>query len=186
MINFEFNEIKATHAAALFLKLNGGSLNYMKLIKLMYLADRKALQLIERPISTDKYVSMERGPVLSEVYNKIMSKNDNSYWNEYISKREKYNISLIKQPTYDELSEKEEAIISEIDNEYKSYDKWDMVDNICHDPNILPEWEKPIPPLKSKPIKVENILRALDKTEQEIKNISDELESIQYVHSMLS
>jgi hypothetical protein len=40
MIRFICNEIKTTQDAALFLKLNGGKMNYMKLIKLMYLADR--------------------------------------------------------------------------------------------------------------------------------------------------
>jgi len=42
-------------------------MSYMKLIKLMYLADREALLRWGRPISTDRYVSMDKGPVLSRV-----------------------------------------------------------------------------------------------------------------------
>ena len=62
-----FNEKKATQAAAHLLRLRGGRMSYMKLIKLLYLADREALLRWGRTISTDRYVSMDRGPVLSRV-----------------------------------------------------------------------------------------------------------------------
>jgi uncharacterized phage-associated protein len=183
MIKFEFNEIKATHAAALFLKLSGGSVNYMKLIKLMYLADRKALQFIERSISTDNYSSMRHGPVLNNIFKIIKSNNVQSYWYKYISKPDNYNIRLINQPTFDELSEKEESIISEIHNEYKNKNEWEMV-KICH--SILKEWESPMPFSKSKPIDVENILKALNKTKEEIEIITDDVESIAFLRSIAS
>ena len=62
-----FNEVKATQAAARLLRNRGGRMSYMKLIKLLYLADREALSRWGRPITTDKYVSMDKGPVLSRV-----------------------------------------------------------------------------------------------------------------------
>src|SRR5207249_3792384 len=62
-----FNERKATQAAAHLLRLRGGSMSYLKLIKLLYLADREALLRWGRPISTDCYMAMDRGPVLSRV-----------------------------------------------------------------------------------------------------------------------
>jgi hypothetical protein len=37
-VNLPFNERKATEAAAYLLKLRGGRMSYMKLIKLLYLA----------------------------------------------------------------------------------------------------------------------------------------------------
>jgi uncharacterized phage-associated protein len=62
-----FNERKATQAAAYLLKRRGGKMSYMKLIKLLYFADRVALSRFGRPITTDRYVSMDRGPVLSHI-----------------------------------------------------------------------------------------------------------------------
>ena len=44
-----FNERKATQAAAHFLKLAGGKMDYRKLMLLLYLADRKALLTWGRP-----------------------------------------------------------------------------------------------------------------------------------------
>ena len=38
----------------------------MRFIKLMYLSDRKAMELYGFPISGDHYFSMNKGPVLSQ------------------------------------------------------------------------------------------------------------------------
>ncbi len=45
-----FDQVKATQAAALFLKLAGGSLNYLALIKLLYKSDREGLRRWGLPI----------------------------------------------------------------------------------------------------------------------------------------
>lgn len=66
-MRLRFNDRKATQAAALLLQLRGGKMSYMKLIKLLYLADREALLQWGRPITTDRYVSMNRDPVLSRI-----------------------------------------------------------------------------------------------------------------------
>lgn len=56
-----FIEAKATQAAARLLRNRGGKMSYMKLIKLLYLADREALAQWGRSITTDTYVSMDKG-----------------------------------------------------------------------------------------------------------------------------
>ena len=48
-----FNERRATEAAARFLKLRGGRMKYLKLIKLLYFLDREALLRWGRPVTTD-------------------------------------------------------------------------------------------------------------------------------------
>src|SRR4051812_9596906 len=54
-MRISFNEQKATQAAARLLELRGGRISYLKLIKLLYLADREALLQWGRPITTDSY-----------------------------------------------------------------------------------------------------------------------------------
>jgi uncharacterized phage-associated protein len=186
MIRFLFNEAKTTQAAALLLKENGGKMNYMKLIKLLYLADREALSKWERPITGDVYVSMDNGPVLSKVLDKINSGKHpgriKSYWHEYISNPENYNVKLLKKkPGYDELSPRERDLLLVVYQKYKKYNKWQMV-NICHD--ILPEWNDPHG--TSIPIRIEDILRAVKKTEREIEFIEDEVANLNYVKAILS
>jgi hypothetical protein len=55
------HEVKATQAAARLLQNRGGRMKFLKLIKLLYLADREALSRSGRPITTDSYVSMDNG-----------------------------------------------------------------------------------------------------------------------------
>jgi uncharacterized phage-associated protein len=184
MIEFKFDEAKTTQAAAFLLKKNGGKMNYMKLIKLLYLADRRAISLWERPLTGDTYVSMDNGPVLSKVldkinYGKVPSKK--SYWHKYISRPISYNVSITREPEYDELSAREIKLLEYIFRKYKSFDQWKMVD-ICHD--ILPEWKNPDG--TSIPIHIDDILKALNKTEMDIIAIDEELSNLNHVKAVLA
>ncbi|MEE9615036.1 MAG: Panacea domain-containing protein [Thermodesulfobacteriota bacterium] len=186
MIYFEFNEKKATQVAALFLKKSGGKMNYMKLIKLLYLADRKSLEYWERPLTTDSYYSMEHGPILSKVLDWINNGErlgEETYWHGFISGPSNYEISLLAEAEMedDELSRREKDLIGSIFEEYKTKDQWEMVD-ICHE--ILPEWEDP--GRTSLQIDIKDIFRALGKTEIEIAAIEDEISNLQYAKKLLS
>ena len=184
MITFKFNEAKTTQAVALFLKKNDRKMNYMKLIKLLYLADRGALARWERPITGDSYFSMKNGPILSNVLDKISSGKEpskESYWYKYIDKPCDYNVSLKRDPGKEELSKREIELIDKIYKQYKKYDEWEMVD-VCH--KILPEWEHPGP--TSIPIRIEDILKELKKTEKEIEIIEEEASNLEYADSVLS
>lgn len=184
MIRFHYNEIKATQAAAYLLKKNSGILNYMKLIKLLYLSDREALSAWERPITGDSFFSMTHGPVLSKTLDKINSgKNpsEKSYWHEHISTPSNYKVKLKSEPGVDELSKREKDVLDRIFNKYEKYDEWEMVD-ICH--KILSEWEDPGDTSIS--IAVEDILKATKKTAIEIALIEEEVASINFVNQLLS
>src|SRR4051812_27718977 len=92
-----FREDKTTQAAALLLKWAGGRMNYMKLIKLLYLADRTALLRWGRPITFARPISMRHGPVLSEVLDLINEGQlapETSAWRDTISAPAQYEVSL--------------------------------------------------------------------------------------------
>ena len=100
---------RATQAAAYLLKLRGGRMSYMKLLRLMYLADREALLRMGRPITYDRYVSMDHGPVLSQTYNLLVSEeapsHESSYWRQHISEPDRYEVTLrIAEPSVSALS----------------------------------------------------------------------------------
>ncbi len=184
MITFKFNEIKTTQAAALFLKKNDDHMNYMKLIKLLYFADRGALTLWERPITGDTYVSMPHGPVLSTVLDIINNgkyHNINPYWYKYISTPSDYEIKLEEIPELDALSKREIELIDELYERFKDFNQWEMVD-LCHE--ILPELEE----VKntSKGIKIETILKTVKKSIPEIKMIDEEVSNLKHVKEILS
>lgn len=184
MIKFKFNEAKTTQVAALLLKKNNGRMNYMKLIKLLYFIDREALNRWERALTGDSYFSMPQGPVLSKILDKVSHGKQPavaSYWHTYISNPEYYKVSLKREPEFDELSKREKSLILEINRKYKSHSQWDMVD-LCH--KILPEWEDP--GNSAFPIRIEDIFRALNKTEREIEIVDEEISNLEFVEQVLS
>lgn len=58
----------------LYLALKGLELDQYKTVKLLYLADREHLRRFGRPITFDKYVAMQFGPVASAAYDLVRGK----------------------------------------------------------------------------------------------------------------
>jgi uncharacterized phage-associated protein len=177
-----FNERKATQAAALLLYLRGGKMSYMKLIKLLYLSDREALLKWGRPITTDRYVSMNRGPVLSRILDLATDGEDPrspSEWVKYISQPVDYEVRLQIDPGRDELSDAEVEVIERIFQMHGHKSRWEMVD-LTH---TLPEWKNAQG--GAIPITYRDILKAGGKTDLEIAAIEDELEGIALADNLL-
>ena len=167
-----FNEVKATQTAARFLKLAGGSLNYMALIKLLYKADREALCRRGLPITTDKYSSLAKGPVTSRIYNRIKaSATQNApatFWSSYIKKdRDPLLVRLETDPGESELSRAEENLIAEIFAADGAKDRFDLVDE-CH--RDFPEWKNP--GTSSFPLEIMDIVEALGLSEEESAGVA--------------
>ncbi|MGB4408628.1 MAG: Panacea domain-containing protein [Sphaerochaeta sp.] len=159
IMNFNFNERRSTQAAAFLIRRNGNKLNYMKLIKLLYLVDREALIKWQQPITGDKYYSLPLGPVVSKILDRISSgPNPKSpdYWSSIIqiAQNDSYSVTTIDEPEYDELSKREIRLLEGLDDKFKAYSQWDMV-TYCH--NNLPEWEDPNG--SSDQITIEDILK---------------------------
>ncbi|MGB3491264.1 MAG: Panacea domain-containing protein [Elainellaceae cyanobacterium] len=176
MNDFHFNERKATQLASAFIQLSGGRLNYMKLIKLMYIADREALLCWERPISGDAYFALKHGPILSNVYTMIsdgQAPSESNFWFDYIKRDGKYEVSLFKPCPPDDLSQAEEEIIHAAFDKYGHFDKWKLVDHLH---NVLPEWNDP--GASSFPISIGDILRAEGFSNKASSQVEAELESL--------
>lgn len=172
-MRFVFSEVKATQTAGLILELQGPRMSYMKLIKLMYLADRKSLIETGYPITGDRLVSMDRGPVLSRVLNLITDDcfSPDSQWRRYISEPSSYEIELNEVPPTDELSEYEIAVIGDIVDQFGHMDRWMLVE-YTHE---LPEWTDP----EGSSLQIDErvILRAAGKSDEEIEDIFAQAEA---------
>jgi len=177
-----FNERRATEAAARLLKLRGGRMSYLKLIKLLYFLDREALLRWGRPVTTDRYVAMNNGPVVSRIYDLIREEpapGTDSIWRHHISAPQGWDVALLADPEAEELSRAEVGLIDEIFASYGKMTRWDLV-RISHE---VPEWQDP----NGSAIAIEyrDILRAGNKTESEIAAVEAELESLAATEAML-
>ncbi|GAC1662425.1 MAG: Panacea domain-containing protein [Candidatus Acidiferrum sp.] len=180
----QFNEKRATQTAAQFLKLAGGHLRYMVLIKFLYLADREALLKWGTPLTGDTYKSMRWGPLLSRTHDLITeelpeSEAALSFWKGHIEKRD-YDVVLRSDPGNDELSEVDEELITRVFDQFFAkyrdlkYDPFAFC-NFLH--TILPEY-KTAQEGESFPLDHHDILVAGKKQPEEILEIEYLLASI--------
>jgi uncharacterized phage-associated protein len=181
MENFLFDEQKATQAAAFFTKQVGGEINYMKLIKLLYLADREALKRWGVPIAGGQYVSMDNGPVTSPIYDAVKSTAaDFPVWKNCFRK-EGYDLRLVSMPKLQDLSRAELEVLEFIAHQFGAKNEWELV---LYTHEHCPEWSDPQG--TSIPIPPEEILQKVGKTEAEIKAIGDEMAKLSIVERLLS
>jgi uncharacterized phage-associated protein len=151
-----YRERAATEAAARLLQRSGGSLPYMQLLKLLYLADRKALLELGRPITFDRYVSMKHGPVLSRTYDLIVAEEapgEHTFWRRHVSEPREYAVRLLGEPPRGALSAAQEQVLDDVFAEFGAMDRWELVE-FTH---TLPEWQDPHG--SSVPIPLRDVLR---------------------------
>lgn len=169
MKNYE----KLFDATAFILYQNDKSMNYTKLIKELYFADRESLKQKGFSITGDTYYSMKEGPVLSTLFYLIKGtypKHDvQAKWNEvFETNNSTYSISIKKDNfCLKSLSPNEEKILTSFSEKFHNLEWKEIVDNYAHNPNYCPEWHR----LTSgrKVLKLETILHYLGFSDREIK-----------------
>ena len=169
-MRFPFNTTKAVEVGCRFLELDGGTINVMKLIKLIYLLDRRSIETRGIPVVGGDYLSMRNGPVTSEVLDLInagrLGDGESCEWEKYISDRQSHEVSLEQTPRYENLAPAEMRLIDEIHGKHGKKDQWQLRD-WCHE--HCSEWTK----LEdgAAPIFVQDIAQALGMTMEDTKEI---------------
>ncbi|WP_314342188.1 Panacea domain-containing protein [Simonsiella muelleri] len=165
-----FNERKAAQTAAFFIFKAGGSLEILKLMKLMYLAERESLKQYGESITGDAFVSMPHGPVLSMTLDCINGNAVNvlNGWESWITDRTGRQVSL-KDPSMlrDErdlgaLSKADLKILQQTWAEYGHFAAWTLRD-MTHG-QLCPEWTNPNG--SSRPIDIVNLFKILGYSEE--------------------
>lgn len=179
---FELNQKKAIQAVAFLLKQNhetNQSDNYMRLLKLLYFADRKSLEETGRPITGDYFVAMEHGPTLSQLLNLVNQREiNNEEWDKYIQ-RDGHNIRLIKDPGNGKLCRYEIDLLRKIWSQYREKGEWE----VALESEELPEWKKNNPGKSSKFIPLSDVLEAIGKSGwlEEICEAAQENSEIEHI-----
>lgn len=171
-----FNERKVSQMAALLLHFCGGRMSHLKLMKLLYLADREAMDRFGAPISGDRIASMDHGPVLSVTLNLMDGDTESSPggWEEWISDKENHEVSLRKpvaREALDELSDSEIEVLETVWDRFGKLSKWAIRDYT----HTLPEWQDPKG--SSHPIPHQKVFQALGRTDKEADELAARIEA---------
>ena len=172
-MTFRFNARKATEVASLLIQSEGGKMNVMKLVKMVYLLDRLSIARRGIPVVGGVYYSMRNGPVTSELLDVInagrLADESDCSWEQFISTRTGHEVGLVAQAPVEFVSESEIQLIAEIYKEHGQKDQWQIRD-WCH--QNCGEWT-PLQAGREK-IQVEDIAVNVGKSEAEVKRISEE------------
>lgn len=116
---------------------NGGKINRLKALKLLWLADKYHLLMYGRTILHDKYVAMPHGPVPSNTIDISQSNFIAPYVGEFLERRN-YHISSKKGIEATFFSKTDFEILDAVMNKFGKMSQWQLRD-LTHK---YPEWRK--------------------------------------------
>jgi uncharacterized phage-associated protein len=120
MPNFQpvvaFRSRKAAQLCAYFAAAQGGAIEKLKLIKLVYLTERKCLEDWHRPILFDELFSLPHGPICSGTLNGINGTIHENIWDDFISRsgNETAAVKFFQRDDLDEISDAEIEIAESV------------------------------------------------------------------------
>lgn len=183
-MNFRFDALKATQVGGEFLRLAGGEIDVLKLVKLAYLLDRLSLQRRGLPVLGGSYYSMRNGPVTSELLDLINAgylRGSETDWSQHISDRAENRLALLQPAGVHRLSDVEHDLIAEIHTQHCRRTGPELAD-WCHE--HCAEWH----PLSQgrREIAVEDVLEASGASPGKIQRLAAFQDELQRLDEVLS
>ena len=133
----------ATQALNYLAHLEGGQIDKLKALKLIYFADKYHLRKYSSLISNDKYFAMQRGPVASSTkdiaeHSSFLSSKEKEYCEKYIAPLGENKFKSVAEIDKDQLSE------TNLESLKFAYDNFGHLEplalvNLTHH---YPEWKK--------------------------------------------
>ncbi len=160
---FQFSTMKVIQAAAVLLREHAGRMSRLRLLKLLYIADRECLAETLRPITGDRAVAMDHGPVPSRTYDLMKRKDtDSPLWDRYISQEGPQDHRLIQDPGVGKLTRREVDKLHRVSETHREMNDYD----IAVETHGFDEWVRNKPPQgSSKTIPLDDVLQALNLTQ---------------------
>jgi uncharacterized phage-associated protein len=155
-MEFRFDSTRTTQATAILLKSSNGVLSRMRLLKLLYIADRELLAETGRTLTGDLAVAMNYGPVLSHTYNLIKGVSHSpSDWDGFIQTHGR-EVVLKGDPGQGQLTRREVDKLDELVQRFRNV----STSGISAYTHGFSEYVKSFVPDTSTPISWDDVLKA--------------------------
>ncbi len=175
-MSWHFDPKRATQAAGVLFTCSGGDrMAYLKLLKLLYFADRESIQQKGRPITGDEPWAMDYGPVLTRIYDyiKCNPRKGVDVWAKYFRTVD-FDVVRAEDPGADALSRYDRRILAAVYEAHKDLDGFE-VSQLSRD---FPEWKDAYKGENtSTRIPEEAILVALGIGEEDRRKIAEQIAS---------
>jgi hypothetical protein len=184
-MKFRFNIDKSIASTAYLIEKNKGAYNVIFVVKALYYANRQSLVRFGRSITGDRLVSMKSGPNVSETYDLIGNSAEHAKpehlqkWNQFFVRKHN-TMTKIAEPSLGCLSKSEIDLLDEayavVGSVQGRLDEWSH--------KFFPEWKKPAGLSQSITIDPKVILLIEKKTSDEIKEIEEETDSVNWLNAI--
>lgn len=161
---------------------------HIKLMKLLYLADRESIKRYGLPITGDEYYSLPHGPVLSKTLDLANGSAESSQdgWDCWISDKENHEVAVRREVSRDSLDELTNAEIEVLDCVWKQFGhmtRWEIRD-YTHNKQHVPEWEDPKG--SASPIPLSRVMRAVGRSPEQIQNDLEEVRAQRHIEAVFA
>jgi uncharacterized phage-associated protein len=173
VLNFKTPIAKKIQAAAVLLKLEERRMDRLRLLKLLYIADREALKERGCPIIGGRISALDQGPLHAEIYDLIKGEHGSEpEWSSFFTD-DSYAVVLHTDPGRLDLSPYEIEKLTEISERFRFMDTWSLVELTRE----FGEWKRHHQDATPQTIPLEDVLRELGFSEAEIDDIRKETEA---------
>lgn len=178
-MQFVFDERKAAQAAAYLLRRHGGPMPSARLVRLLYLVDRRGFAEMEYPTTGDRFVALPDGPALARIPELIAGerREAESCWSAFVSPSPNGCVTAIGPCEESRLSEYDRDLIGGVLDEFGAMDDEALGAHL----RTLPEWTAPAGPCADIDPRV--ILRDIGYSEDAIAEVESELASVYWLRT---
>ena len=178
-----YKEEKSAQIAAFFVEREGGKIPHLKLIKLMYIADRMSMEKTGFPMTYDRMKSLPHGPILDQTLNFIDSKPTPmpESWAKFLEKECRHTLTLHEEMEFSSLSLNDIDILNDVYDTYGHLGKYALRD-LTHDPLHFPEWRDPNG--SSLPIHYEDIFLAVGDSNELASAKAEQIRTIEAIDNI--
>src|SRR5579859_6121450 len=136
----DFNFLRSVQAVAHLLKLHHNrQVGMLRLMKLLYIAERECLAKYKIPITSDQPFAMEQGPILSKTHNLLRSRGgvEQPEWDKYI-RVDATEVFLHEDPGHGKLSKAIRETIEDVFIRFKDTEDEELIEET----HTFQEWIK--------------------------------------------
>ena len=158
---FRFDLHKTLQSVCVLLRNEQGRrLSYLRVLKLLYLAEREILAEGGIPLTGSRVVAMKDGPVLEDVYDLIRGRHPATpVWSQFIRK-DQYFLEMQADPGVGKLSRFIVEKLEEVIARHRGNNDFEVVDET----HRLEEWRKNDPGESSRVIPLSDIMAAIGRS----------------------
>jgi len=183
-----YDVAKAAQAAAVLLAMAPDrSMGRLKLMKLLYIADRQAFGQLGSTISHDRLVAMPHGPALSRTLGALQMEDAGpEAWSRWVSPAGWKTHRLTEGADLDQVDALSEAEIGVLIDVWATFGHMTgpQLRTWTHDPENCPEWSDPHG--SSRQITLHDLGEALGMDARELAAIEDEQQEQDEIHRLLA